>query len=238
MKIIKDYKKKTNSKQLKFSEYLKQIKYKVKSLKDLEEYSEYDFLSDDLQNLLYEKLKENNIKEVKDLKIYYSLSNSQGDGVGFYGEFEYKGINIKIIHYGNYYHYNSKNIYLLQEEFKTSKEEELFYNEFNELYINICKELEKEGYNYIDLENKYQQQQQNLNDLLDELNLNCDYYDFDLWMEEELKQHNKNIKDFVVVFEDVFYNSSNKLYYIKDFDIIINSYTQTTIKEFEEVVLK
>jgi hypothetical protein len=112
-------------------------------------------LQADLDNYLEELLTEYHIVPVADLKgypskyakIYYSLSHSQGDGVMFEGVFEWKGQLITIKQSGRYYHSLSKDITWndFVGEDKEAEEEKLA-KEFEGIYQDICKKLEKAGY--------------------------------------------------------------------------------------------
>lgn len=109
---------------------------------------ELPFLEEDMQYHLEELLKKNRMK-CSDSKVYYDLSYSQGSGAMFTGTVEWKSYIVNIKHYGRYYHYNSKEFTI--ESAKTSKEARAeVYAEFNELYVDICKELERLGYNHIE----------------------------------------------------------------------------------------
>jgi hypothetical protein len=126
--------------------------------------NEYMFLSDCMNERLHELLEENNIKDINDTskpgtkptQVMYSLSNSQGDGAMFTGEFEWGKYTVYIKHSGHYYHSNSKFIEIHETEnlgFDIGKDyEPKVYKEFEELYQKICTELEKYGYNYIEYE--------------------------------------------------------------------------------------
>jgi len=118
--------------------------------------NEYFFLSDGMDERLHELLGEHGITDTNDTskagtrptQVRYSLSCSQGDGAMFEGAFSWKKYTATIKHSGRYYHYNSKEITLTDEDGEESatEAEEL---EFDELYVSICKALEKYGYAYI-----------------------------------------------------------------------------------------
>lgn len=126
-------------------------KAKEKALNNYRENNDMYFLSDDLYYHLDEKLKENNIKPLNKLKHYFSLSYCQGDGYVFLGKFQYKNYNVVIEHRGNYYHYNSKSFYISDEEGNEANQN--IYDEFNDLFVSICKQIEKIGYSIIEEEN-------------------------------------------------------------------------------------
>lgn len=109
---------------------------------------ELPFLFENMQYHLEELLKKNRMK-CSDSKVYYDLSYSQGSGAMFIGTVQWKSYIVNIKHYDMYCHHNSKEFTI--ESAKTSKEARAeVYAEFNELYVNICKQLERLGYQYIE----------------------------------------------------------------------------------------
>ena len=110
---------------------------------------EFTFLGDDMAEELYQMLANNKITYDEPPKVYFSLGYSQGDGAMFEGTVYWKAWRAKIKQSGHYYHYNSKDIELTS--IKTDKEApDKTYDEFNELYIEICSKLEKYGYSIIE----------------------------------------------------------------------------------------
>jgi hypothetical protein len=108
----------------------------------------FEWLADEMQYKLEELLNQNKLKNA-DVNVYYSLSYCQGDGAMFEGTLQYKGWNVSIKQVGHYYHYNSKSIDI--ESVNTGLEApQKIYDEFNELYIDICKKLERYGYDAIE----------------------------------------------------------------------------------------
>jgi len=122
--------------------------------------NEMEFLSDDMGYWLDDRLEKEGIKEIGKLKIYYSLSCSQGDGAMFEGEFEWKGNLVSISQDGRYYHFNSKKFDIT--DICDEKASDETYKEFNSLYTEICKDMEKYGYAYIDNENDHDNVAENL----------------------------------------------------------------------------
>ena len=102
------------------------------------------FMSEYMKEYLTELLEENDIL-CHNVKIYYSLSHSQGDGAMFEGTFTYNNHDITVKQRGHYYHAWSKDIGA-----PTMSERE--YKDFDEMYVGICKKLEKAGYAYMDSE--------------------------------------------------------------------------------------
>lgn len=82
------------------------------------------------------------------LKVYYSLTHCQGDGAMFAMIGSWKGYNITVKQDGRYYHYNSKTIDITDENGEWA--DDAVCTEFNELYVKICKEIEKYGYQLIE----------------------------------------------------------------------------------------
>lgn len=81
-------------------------------------------------------------------KLYYSLGHSQGDGLMFEGVFNWKNYQVKIKQSGRYYHNHSKEIEI--ETLTGNNAIEGTYQRFEAIYQKICKELEKEGYSFIE----------------------------------------------------------------------------------------
>lgn len=137
---------------------------KQKVLNSFRETNQYDFLDENLNEYLQELLKENKIKFACDLKLYYSLSYCQGDGVCFTGFFNWGKYNIKIIHNFNYCHKKSTNIYINYYDKKENEQEatEKVYNNFKNIYYSICDKLEKAGYEYIESEDSEENIKENI----------------------------------------------------------------------------
>lgn len=83
-------------------------------------------------------------------RVYFSLSHSQGDGVMFEGTFHWKKWHVVIKHSGRYYHSNSKEIDITTNDQFFDEADEATCDRFEAIYQSICKELEREGYAYID----------------------------------------------------------------------------------------
>ena len=130
-----------------FKELKKEIKSKV--IEYFRSKNDYYFLSEFMKTELDLILKQNKISG--DPTLYYSLSYSQGDGVCFEGVFKWKNnYKVYIKHSGNYYHYNSVDIEIRTKADYDAKQE--VYDTFKGIYIDICREMEKIGYNYIEYE--------------------------------------------------------------------------------------
>jgi hypothetical protein len=123
---------------------------KEKAREWYKEIDDMPFLEDDMQETLQDLLKKAKI-ECKDAKVFYSLSYSQGDGAMFEGVCTFKGHAIQVKQSGHYYHYNSKEITYLDfvGEDKEGKEEAIA-EAFEAKYTEVCKELAKAGYAYME----------------------------------------------------------------------------------------
>jgi len=120
---------------------------------------EFIFLPDDMQYHLDELLKKHKIEGKAN--CYFSLSYSQGDGAMFEGSFDWKEYSIVIKQSGNYYHSYSKVVDIYDEEdiqIYMPKIEE----DFEDLYQEICKDLEEYGYDVM----KTAQEDENIIDIL------------------------------------------------------------------------
>lgn len=142
-----------------YGELSEEAKKKAHSAWNERNFDTYD-LQVHLDNHIEGLLEKHKIKTVSDVKgystkypkIYFSLAHCQGDGVMFEGNFEWKKYTIYIKHSGRYYHSHSalmeiqetKNLgFHMDDEHKDVKE-------FERIYHEICKELEKVGYEHID----------------------------------------------------------------------------------------
>jgi len=157
-----------------FEELKEDIQEKV--LNHFRETNDYHFLEENLQEHLREILEEYKIKCLDEPRLRYSLGYSKGDGLSFVGAFEFQGVRFycKEGNLSNYYcHSNTIDIEMeeledeendgdLTEELQLIKikEYEKTENEFNEFYHDICKKLEKIGYEEIE----YQDSDENIKD--------------------------------------------------------------------------
>lgn len=104
----------------------------------------YPCLEDNLEEFSYPLLEDNKIEIMKNFDILYSLSNCQGDGVCFVGEFKWKKYHISITHNFRYYHNRSTDINITTQFDNEAKEE--IYKDFKKIYYSICDKIEKGGY--------------------------------------------------------------------------------------------
>jgi hypothetical protein len=137
----------------KFEELKPEVQEKV--INKFRESEDFDFLSEYLNELLVEKLKEHCIEYNDELKLYYSLSNSQGDGCCFDGGFHYmeknvdRPIYVSIKRMGHYYHSHSVAMAFYDVDDNTIYDTVVTMT-FEALFESICDELEKAGYEYME----------------------------------------------------------------------------------------
>ena len=121
------------------------IESKEKAIEKYYENEDYYFLSEDLTESCKEYLTKNECA-FRDIKLYYSLSHSQGDGLCFIGEIEKDGKCMKIQHTGRCYHSKSVSMIYWDEEGNNIDE----VQELKDIYFDICNKLENEGYSIIE----------------------------------------------------------------------------------------
>ena len=123
---------------------------KQKAIENYREGLDFPWLTDDMVYHLEELLKEAKIKYDFTPNVYYSLGYSQGDGAMFEGTFYWKAWKIEVRQSGHYSHYNSKT-FRNAESVKTGKEiTDKALKEFDAVYVEICKKLERYGYDAIE----------------------------------------------------------------------------------------
>jgi len=134
-----------------FKELDKKVQDKV--IQKFRNEEEFDMLSEVLHNELATISVEFGFKPVGKVDLNYSLSNCQGDGVCFMGEFLYEKDNQKLFIKKNshrYSHYNTVDITIIDLSTGEEVNDELEYNAFKEMYKEMCDKLEKSGYDYIE----------------------------------------------------------------------------------------
>lgn len=124
--------------------------YALEKMRESEQEFGFHFLSDDMTEHLTEVLlPEAKIKySPENLKVYYSLSYCQGDGAMFEGVVKWRGYEVAIKQSGHYYHYNSKTFYIETRHGNEAKQS--VYDQFNEIYVDICQKLARYGYDQIE----------------------------------------------------------------------------------------
>lgn len=128
-------------------------KAKERAKQDWYDLEDYPMLSDDLTEFVKEKLTQNQVIANDGPDLQYSLSYSQGDGLMFTGQFQYKDINIKVSHFGHYSHSNSASFDFTNDGGDDIEGDDAYtatIEEFKSLYKTICKEAKKAGYEEID----------------------------------------------------------------------------------------
>jgi hypothetical protein len=103
---------------------------------------DYPFLQDDLTESLKSLLSDNGC-EYANIKTFYSLSYSQGDGLCFTGSITKDGKTLKLTHNGRYYYATSVTMDYYDEEMGDEIDA---VEELKTIYFNLCYKLEKEGY--------------------------------------------------------------------------------------------
>lgn len=231
---------------------LSKQKFKVVDLSVENGREEYEFLSDDLKEILINKLDAQKIDyDGQNINIFFSLSYSQGDGFMFNGLIDTQKARFKIKHSGHYYHYNSKQIDLIclfkgkdkiecycdefsdADQKKADAEKEVF----NEWYVDLCKDMEKVGYGCIEA-----QEEQNIirqgfedwkieNDIVSDLEI----YDIDYKIVKVgyMGKDAEKPKGYVKICND---GDTNIRLFIKDFDIETKEYVKVIadIQEYKE----
>ena len=177
---------------------LKDLNIKVVSLDVENGEDDFYFLNDDLSEELKQKLEEKKFKFFPDLKIYYDLSYSQGSGFSFVGTIETKKARFTIKPYGHYSHENAKTIntdclFIGKKEVYDFTDKQIervnkIEEEFNKIYVSICKDLEKYGYKEIELREEINILSVGFNKFLNENDINCNLELFNfLYSTEEKK---------------------------------------------------
>ena len=128
---------------------------KEKALNKWRETEDDPFMQSHMINLLKEELDERGIKyDAESVDVRYSLSSCQGDGFMFEGELVWGKYTIYIKHDGNshYYHSNTANIEMQETDnlgFHMD-DEHADVKAFDALYHEICKKMERVGYEHIE----------------------------------------------------------------------------------------
>ena len=198
----------TENKTIETIRKVKERKFKLSQLRDLKlselkaEHGEDDFcfLEEDLRSRITEKLQEKGYK-AEDIKLYYSLSYSQGDGLCFIGNVETPTAIFKITHSNRYFHEYSTDISITQLKIKedfvyfedlTNKQRERaekIQASFIEEYRQLCKETAKIGYSIIEETQKDNVLRRGFNDFLELNDISQDgikeLYDYDYSTQEK-----------------------------------------------------
>ena len=230
METIKEYEKVYKTKNIKLSKFLKEKNFKIREL-DTEninyECMDYPFLKEDLYYFIEEKLKEKKIY-IDNMKLYFSLSYCQGDGVEILGTFNhkhYKDYKIKSVNNScRYHHYNSFDIYAEDENGEEAKEE--INKKISEIFKEISREAEKFGYEWIEAEDKDTIIKNNIISFLDEYNINT------IGLETDYITTEKN--GFIKIFNGIKHLNIEAVY-IPDINLKIDYKTKTKITEYKTI---
>lgn len=140
-----------------FKELSKEAKDKV--IEKYYEMEDYPFLAENLTESCKTLLEENKIKYNEDLRLGYSLTYSQGDGLNFVGSFEWKKYHIIITHSYDYEFASASEITIMNEESEEIDNEKI-KEQFKTIYLDICEKLEKEGYSELEYRMNYKEMQE------------------------------------------------------------------------------
>lgn len=188
------------------------------------ENEDYFFLTDELEENLYDKLEKHKVKHDNNLVLGYSLSCCQGDGLHFSGNVSFKGMDFSLINTGRYEYCSEHDINYNSEDGNEKKEQKI-YEEFKNIYLSVCKELEKEGYEVIEETDKETILKQGFEDFK---TLNNIESDLDL---NDLNYSDKKLKGFVQISEN-----SNTIYelWIKPFEL--KQITERVLKSETKII--
>jgi hypothetical protein len=126
-------------------------KAKEKVLNYFRESNMFDFLDDDLKELLKDSLQTAKIKYDTTLLQQFSLSNCQGDGYSFTGRFTWGIYTVYIDAQSRYLHKYGTCITIKTRAGNDASDE--VHERFKTLYYSICDRLEKDGYGIIEDQN-------------------------------------------------------------------------------------
>jgi len=129
-----------------------------RALEESRKDNDTSFLKEDMTDAAKHLLEEQGYI-VEDFNVFYSLNYSKGDGVCLTGRLTYKHEKgedrLTLKHSGHYYHENSFDVFIEPYDYELEDGEELdvLEKEHEEDLREICKKLEKYGYEYIEYEN-------------------------------------------------------------------------------------
>lgn len=133
-----------------------------KAIDKYNENNDLPFLSDDMREQLTEVLLPKYKMTCDNAEVFYSLSYCQGDGAMFEGTIYWRAWRVEVRQTGHYFHEYSKTFD--GESVNTGKEmPEATEAVFNDLYVEICQELEKYGYAEIE----YQQSKEGVAEMFE-----------------------------------------------------------------------
>ena len=113
------------------------------------EHEDYPMLNDNLFDNFCELATLHGV-EYENIKLYYSLSHSQGDGLCFVGILRKNGIDLYLTHTSRYYYAKSVSMEFIQhlpdESIEVAVDDNEDASNLFDIYISICNALEKIGY--------------------------------------------------------------------------------------------
>lgn len=118
---------------------------KEKAIEKWYENEDYPWMEEDLTESCKALLEENGCT-FEDINLSYSLSYGQGDGLCFTGYISKNGNTLRLTH--NYRYYFASSVEMNYTDSEGEDIEEV--KELKDIYFNICKELEKEGYGILE----------------------------------------------------------------------------------------
>lgn len=134
-----------------YSELSKEAKERAHS--KWRENNSYPFLTEYLREVLTGELDALGITYTPDsLKLYYSLSYCQGDGAMFEGWLQWNDYEVRIVHSDpHYYHSNTARMDWYKDDGEVDAPEWTAID-FKTMYREVCRKLERSGYDYIENE--------------------------------------------------------------------------------------
>lgn len=125
-----------------FNELSEKAKEKAKA--QWYECEDYPFLEDDLIESCQEYLRQAKVK-FQDIAVLYSLGYSQGDGLCFTGTISKGKNSLVLTHNYRYYFATSVTMTFYKNGEEVDENEEL-----KNIYLDTCRQLEKEGYDILE----------------------------------------------------------------------------------------
>jgi len=117
---------------------------KLNAIEEWYKNEDYPFLSNDIYEKFTELADQHGI-EYDDIDIYYSLTYRQGDGLCVIGTIRKGNKSLFLKHHGHYCHAKS-----VEMMFTNDGEEIDGDDELEDIYFDICRELEKYGYSILE----------------------------------------------------------------------------------------
>ncbi len=122
---------------------------KKKAIEEWYKNEDYPLLEDDLTESCFCLLQEKDVK-YENIKLLYSLSNCQGDGLCFTGKIQKNNVILELTHNYRYYFAKSVTMEFYDINGEEVGEETEAAQELKSIYLDICGKLEKEGYSNLE----------------------------------------------------------------------------------------